>query len=74
MGRFVVGVHFVGLAVVWEQPFFRWLGAAIAACGAVGLVLAAAGSSDAAIAAVGGVLPGFVLLAAALAGPRPGVA
>jgi len=71
---FVVGVHFFGLAVVWRQSFFRWLGAAITACGALGLILAAAGSSAAGIAAVGGVLPGFVLLVSGLLGPRPGAA
>lgn len=58
----VVGVHFCGLAVVWKQSWFRWLGAAIALCGALGIALAAVGSSDAAIAAVAGVLPGVLLL------------
>ena len=37
----VVGVHFLALAVLWKLAFFHWLGAAIALCGAVGLVLAA---------------------------------
>jgi len=64
----VVGVHFFALAIVWKQPFFHGLGSAIAVCGAVGLVLAAAGASDAAIAATGGVLPGALLLAASLRG------
>jgi len=62
----VAGIHFLALAVVWKQPFFHALGAAIATCGAVGLLLAATGGSDAAIAATAGVLPGALLLAASL--------
>jgi hypothetical protein len=60
----VVGVHFAGLALVWRQRFFNWLGAAIAICGVTGLAAAAAGSSAAVIAAVAGVAPGALLLAA----------
>jgi len=44
------------------------LGAAIATCGAAGLVLAATGASDAAIATIAGVLPGALLLGASLRG------
>ena len=62
----IAGLHLVALAVVWRQRFFHALGAAIAACGAVGLLLAATGGSDAAIAATAGVLPGALLLAASL--------
>ncbi len=62
---FVVGVHFFPLAVVFGLPFFHRLGAAITACGAAGLTLAAVGASDAAIAAVSGIVPGALLLAAA---------
>lgn len=64
----VVGAHFFALAVVWRQRLFHWLGAAIAACGAAGLVLAAAGADRAAIDVVGGVLPGVALFAFALYG------
>ncbi len=58
----VVGVHFFGLAMVWKMPVFHWLGAALAACGVVGLTLAALGASTAAIDVVGGIVPGFLLL------------
>lgn len=71
----VVGLHFLGLAAVWRQPFLFWLGTAIAVCGAVGLILAAADASAAAIAAISGVVPGGLLLGAgwlfALGRPRP---
>ena len=53
----VVGAHFFALAVVWSNPLFSWLGAALLGCGAVGLVLAARGSDAAAIELVGGVPP-----------------
>ena len=59
----VVGVHFHALAVLWRTASLHVLGAALACCGAVGLALAALGSGEAAIATVGGVVPGFVLLA-----------
>ena len=58
----VVGVHFFALAVVWWIRLFSWLGAALLACGVVGLVLVAAGSDAGAIDLVGGVLPGAILL------------
>lgn len=58
----VVGLHFVALAVVWRNPFVRWLGVAIAVCGAAGLVLALAGASVAVIAVISGIVPGFLLL------------
>lgn len=58
----VVGLHFVALAVVWHNPFVRWLGVAIALCGAIGLALAIAGASVAAIAVISSVVPGFLLL------------
>ncbi len=58
----VVGVHFFALAVVLGQRFFRWLGAVITACGVAGLVLAATGAPEAAIALISGVLPGAILL------------
>ena len=71
----VVGLHFLGLAAVWRQPFLSWLGAAIAVCGAAGLILAADDASAAAIAAISGVVPGGLLLGAgwlfALDRPRP---
>jgi hypothetical protein len=64
----VVGLHFVALAVVCKERFFHLLGASIAGCGVVGLALALAGSPKAASSAVGGVLPGALLLAFALWG------
>ena len=59
----VVGLHFHALAVTWRTTSLHVLGAALTACGLVGLVLAALGSGEAAIATVGGVVPGFLLLA-----------
>lgn len=59
----VVGVHFVLLAVVWREAFFHLLGGLLAACGVVGLILAAIGhGSDAAIPVVAAVAPGLILL------------
>lgn len=58
----VVGLHFFGLAVVWHMPSLRLLAAAMAACGAAGLVLAACGASLAVIATVSGIAPGALLL------------
>ncbi|MGW7460172.1 hypothetical protein [Streptomyces sp. NPDC054797] len=60
---FVVGLHFFGLAAVWRMPSLRLLAAAMSACGAAGLVLAACGSSPAVVAAVAGIAPGALLLA-----------
>jgi uncharacterized membrane protein len=34
----VVGLHFFGLAIARRRPALRWLGAAMAACGAAGFV------------------------------------
>lgn len=59
----VVGVHFIPLAVIFRQPFFHWLGAAIAGCGAVGIVLALLGSGALPIDLVAGIVPGALLLA-----------
>jgi len=59
----VVGLHFNALAEVWQEMSLHVLGAAMTLCGAVGLLLAATGAGEAAIAAVGGVVPGFLLLA-----------
>lgn len=58
----VVGLHFFGLAAVWRVASLRWLAAAMSACGAGGLILAACGSSLAVIAAVAGLAPGALLL------------
>lgn len=58
----VVGLHFFGLAAVWHAASLRWLAAGMSACGAVGLILAACGSSLAVIAAVAGITPGALLL------------
>lgn len=40
----VVGAHFTAPASLWKQPLFHWLGAALAVCGVLGLVLAATGA------------------------------
>jgi hypothetical protein len=61
-------VHFLILAAVWRLPLFRYLGAAIALCGAAGLTAAVAGAPAAVMAVAGGVLPGVLLLAAAYRG------
>ncbi|MDN5757858.1 MAG: hypothetical protein L0H59_04910 [Tomitella sp.] len=66
----VVGVHFFALARVFRLGFFDLLGAMVAACGAVGLVLAAIDGSGGATAAVAGVVPGFILLGFGLWGMR----
>lgn len=66
----VVGIHFHPLAGLFELPVFRALGAAIAGCGVVGLVLAGLGAGAAPIAVVGGVLPGALLLAVSWWGAR----
>jgi hypothetical protein len=58
----VVGVHFLGLAKVWSAPSLAWLGAGIAACGALGLLVAVLGAGEAAVSAIGGVAPGLILL------------
>lgn len=63
----VVGLHFSALAVVWAERSLHVLAAALTACGTAGLLLAATGAGEAAIATVGGVLPGFVLIAGGLA-------
>ncbi len=62
----VVGLHFVALAVVWAQPIFGWLGGSLGVCGVAGLLLAFSDAPKAAVAGVGGVLPGGLLLGFAL--------
>lgn len=67
---FVVGVHFIALASVFGEPFFARLGGAVTACGLAGLALAAAGTGQAPIAIVSGVVPGALLLASGWWGAR----
>jgi hypothetical protein len=67
---FVVGAHFVVLAVVLEERLYAWLGVAIGTCGLAGLGMAALGTGAAPIAVVSGVIPGAVLLAAGWWGTR----
>jgi hypothetical protein len=67
----VVGVHFFGLAAVWRLPQLVWLGAALATSGAAGLALGLYGSSTAAIALTGGIIPGIVLLGFAWGASSP---
>lgn len=59
---FVVGVHFFPLAVIFKQRFYHLVGAVIAACGLIGIVLALLGRSAATIDVAAGVLPGAILL------------
>jgi hypothetical protein len=59
---FVVGVHFLGLAKVWSAASLAWLGAGLAACGVLGLVVAVIGAGEAVVAVVAGVAPGLLLL------------
>ncbi|GAA2638597.1 MULTISPECIES: hypothetical protein [Streptomyces] len=66
----VVGLHFFGLAAVWRAPSLRLLAAAMAACGAAGLVLAACAVPLAVIATVAGILPGVLLLGSVWWGVR----
>jgi hypothetical protein len=66
----VVGLHFVALSVVFAEPFFNRLGAAVAVCGLVGLGLAVAGAGRASVAVVSGVVPGALLLASGWWGAR----
>ena len=68
----VVGAHFVALAVIWTNPMFHWLGAALLVCGVAGLVLAAGGQDDRAIDLLAGVVPGAVLLGFSLWGSTTG--
>lgn len=68
----VVGLHLFALAVVWREASLHVLAAALTVCGAAGLLLAAAGAGEAAIATVGGVVPGFVLLAGGLTAATTG--
>ncbi|MFC9295414.1 hypothetical protein ACFTWH_28370 [Streptomyces sp. NPDC057011] len=73
----VVGLHFFGLAAVWRMASVRLLAAAMSACGAAGLVLAALGSSPAVIAVVAGIVPGALLFGSvwwSLRAGRPQVA
>ncbi|MDM7855053.1 hypothetical protein [Cellulomonas alba] len=59
----VVGAHFLPLAALFRVRPFWWLGLGIAACGVAGLALAVGDASAAAIAVVGGLVPGVLLLA-----------
>jgi hypothetical protein len=68
---FVVGAHFVVLAVVFGERLYAWLGVAIGTCGVAGLGMAALGTGAGSIAVVSGVIPGAVLLAAGWWGTRP---
>ncbi|WP_234332511.1 hypothetical protein [Streptomyces sp. NRRL S-87] len=65
----VVGVHFFGLAAAWRRPALHALGAALTACGAVALVLAALDAPAWLTAITGGIVPGALLLASAWRAP-----
>lgn len=66
----VVGIHFLPLARIWREPVFVVLGVLVAGCGAIALLLAATLGDVAAVPAIGGVVPGFVLLASGWWGAR----
>ena len=66
----VVGVHFLPLGRLLEVPAFVPLGAAIATCGVVGLVLALLGVAEPVVAGVAGVVPGLLLLGLSWWGTR----
>lgn len=68
----VVGVHFLALAAIWRLSLFRALGGAICLCGLGGLAAVGAGATNAAIAIIGGVGPGALLLAFAYWGAVDG--
>ena len=72
----VVGAHFFAIAVVFGQRFFHVIGAAIMACGVVGLLLVAGDAGVRLVATVSGIIPGALLLASGWWGahrtpPRP---
>lgn len=67
----VVGVHFVGLAKLWDMNLYLVLGMVMTVLGLAGFVLGAAGASAGSIGLVSGVLSGvalFVSVGVALAG------
>lgn len=66
---FVVGTHFVALALLLREAAFSRLGYAITACGAAALLAAFLGAPDSVIAALAGILPGALLLSSVV---RPG--
>ena len=49
--------------MVWREPSLHALGAALSTCGAAGLLLALTGAGQGTVSTVGGVVPGFVLIA-----------
>ena len=59
----VVGLHSTALAVPWREASLHVLGAALTVRGAIELLLAAVDGGQPAVAAVGGVVLGFLLLA-----------
>jgi hypothetical protein len=69
----VVWVHFFALARHWQETVFGRLGAAMTPLGLAGLGLAAADAGAAAIDVVAAIVPGLILLGAALwgVGVRP---
>lgn len=67
---FVVGAHFIALGAVFREPLFYGLGGAISACGVIDLALAGAGAGTEAVAVLGGVVPGVLLLASGWWGAR----
>lgn len=70
---FVVGVHFVGLGVLWGVARFHALAAALVALSVVAVLVGAGGGPDAAVRLVAGVGAGVVLLAFAASSGRGAV-
>lgn len=57
----VVGVHYLGLAALWEVRAFVVVGVELALLGAAGFALHAGGASNVAVAAVSGIGSGVAL-------------
>jgi hypothetical protein len=60
----VVGVHFFGLARIWQMPLYHWLAAAMTLLGLAGFLIYALGGSAAIVGLVAGVGSGMALYAA----------
>ncbi len=67
---FVVGVHFFGLGVVFRSRLQHVVAVLVTLCGASGLLAVGLGASDAIVTTVAGLLPGAILIGAALWGLR----
>jgi hypothetical protein len=71
----VVGVHFFGLARIWQMPLYHWLGAAMTVLGLAGFLIYAIGGTAGTVRLVAGVGSGaalYVAVAVALRGALRG--